>query len=133
MQTGWSERIREFADREYVSPARKNRAEIRIRVGDLQRKLKAQGFPAGYTNQILSSLESERFWGSRGLDMETPVGQPRKHETVLAFRFRDDAARWGDAPPEDPLLALAGILRGAIREGADAFVREMRRDKASAR
>ena len=130
MRTHWSDRIREMADREYVNPARLQGGQIRIRVGDIQKKLKAQGFPAGYTNQILTSLESDRFWADRGLEMDTPPGQPRRHETVLMFHFKDDVQR---LPKEsnDPLLELVGILKGAIREGADAFVRELRRDKAS--
>lgn len=131
MKTGWSDRIRELADREYVNPARSGNGKIRICVGDMQKKLKAQGFPAGFTNQILSSLESERFWRDRGLEMETPAGQPRRHETVLAFHFKENANRSLDS--QDPLLELAGLLRGAIREGADAFVRELRRDKAVSR
>lgn len=132
MRTNWSNRIRELADREYVNPAKARGGEIRIRVGDIQKKLKAQGFPAGYTNQILTSLESDKFWADRGLEMDTPPGQPRRHETVLSFHFRDDVQRSSGAA-SDPLLELAGILKGAIREGADAFVRELRRDKAASR
>ncbi len=132
MKTGWSERIREVAEREYVNPARAKRGEIQIKVGDLQRKLKPQGFPAGYTNQILTSLESERFWRDRGLEMDTPAGQPRRHETILRFHFASASAAVGKTN-SDPLLELAGVLKGAIREGADAFIRELRRDKAGSR
>ncbi len=132
MKTGWSDRIRDLADREYVNPAKRHGGTVRIRVGDMQRKLKEQGFPAGYTNQILTSLESERFWKDRGLEMDSPAGQPRRHETVLTFHFKDDNALLSKAT-SDPLLELAGILKGAIQEGADAFVRELRRDKAVSR
>jgi hypothetical protein len=132
MKTGWSDRIRELAEHEYVNPARREGGKVRIRVGDVQKKLKVQGFPAGYTNQILTSLESERFWKERGLEMETPPGQPRRHETVLTFHFRENAER-SSRKAQDPLLELAGILKGAIHEGADAFVRELRRDKAASR
>jgi hypothetical protein len=131
MKTGWSDRIRDLAEREYVHPARMDGGKIRIRVGDMQKKLKAQGFPPGYTNQILSSLESERFWKDRGLEMDTPPGQPRRHETVLTFHFQN--SRSSPQSASDPLLELAGILKGAICEGADAFVRELRRDKATSR
>jgi hypothetical protein len=128
MKMGWSDRIRDLAEREYVNPARVSGGKISIRVGDIQKKLKAQGFPAGYTNQILTSLESHIFWERRGLEMDTPPGQPRRHETVLTFRFKDGAGVPLKAS-QDPLLELKGLLRGAIREGADAFVRELRRDK----
>lgn len=132
MRTGWSDRIRELADREYVNPARKQGGDVHIRVGDMQKKLKAQGFPPGYTNQILTSLESDKFWADRGLEMDTPPGQPRRHETVLTFHFKEDIGTSSKAA-SDPLLELAGILKGAIREGADAFIRELRRDKATSR
>ena len=132
MRTGWSDRIRELADREYVNPARKQGNNVRIRVGDMQRKLKAQGFPPGYTNQILTSLESDKFWRDRGLEMDTPPGQPRRHGTVLVFHFKENAERLYKTGT-DPLLELAGILKGAIREGADAFVRELRRDRVASR
>ena len=132
MKTGWSERIREMADREYVNPARGRNREIQIQVGELQKKLKTHGFPPGYTNQILTSLESERFWKERGLEMDTPAGQPRRHETVLRFHFLHQGTK-SSKPATDSLLELSGILKGAIREGADAFVRELRRDKASSR
>jgi hypothetical protein len=32
----------------------------------------------------------------------------------------------------DPLLALRGVLQGAIPEGAEAFLRELRRDRHEA-
>jgi len=130
MTTGWSERIRNLADREYVSPARRGGKPIKIVVGEIQRKLRAEGFPDGHTNQICSSLESKKFWGERGLELCSPLGQPRKHSTTFEFRFHASTpasqVKTGGA---DPLLELMGILKGAIREGADAFVKELRRDK----
>ena len=134
MKTGWSERIRDVADREYIRPARRHQKLVKIVVGDIHQKLRAEGFPSGYTNQICTSLESEKFWRERGLELCSPMGQPRRHSTAFEFRFSDDIpGRASQAAGEDPLLALMGILKGAIREGADTFVRELRRDKATSK
>lgn len=132
MKTGWSERIRDVADREYVVPASRERKPVRIVVGEIQQKLRAEGFPAGYTNQICTSLESEKFWKERGLEMRSPLGQPRRHSTTFEFFF-DGTQPPPKASKEDPLLEMAGVLKGAIREGAAAFVRELRRDKSASK
>jgi hypothetical protein len=130
MKTGKSELVREVADREYISPARSERKPVKIVVGDIHRKLREVGFPAGHTNQICTSLESEKFWKERGLELCSPLGQPRRHSTVFEFRFRGAAGKPNlKGQGNDPLLELMGVLKGAIREGADAFVKELRRDK----
>lgn len=132
MKTGKSELVREIADREYVRPARPERKPVKIVVGDLHRKLREEGFPAGHTNQICTSLESEKFWKDRGLQLCSPVGQPRKHSTVFEFRFQGGIdSKSLKSMTQDPLLELMGVLKGAIREGADAFVKELRRDKGN--
>jgi hypothetical protein len=134
MKTGWSERIRDVADREYVRPARRDGKLVKIVVGDIHRKLREEGFPSGYTNQICTSLESEKFWRERGLELCSPAGQPRRHSTAFEFRFNKEFLGGAKVvAEEDPLLGLMGILKGAIREGADAFVRELRRDKETIR
>jgi len=51
---------------------------------------------------------------------------------VLRFRFVDSGlTRPKTGEPEDPLLELAGVLHGAIREGAKAFLEEIRKDRDS--
>ena len=134
MKTGWSERIRTVADREYVAPAKRAGKPVKIVVGEINEKLRAEGFPAGHTNQICTSLESEKFWKQRGLELCSPPGQPRRNTTAFEFRFDGSASA---TPPvkasPDPLLELAGVLKGAIREGAHAFVKELRRDKGGIR
>lgn len=91
MATGWSEKVREVADRDYVQPARQSRSRIRIRFGDLRSKMIELGLPPNHPNQVASPLESAKFWEPRGLEMCTPKGQPRKVETILEFRFVDAA------------------------------------------
>lgn len=129
MKTGWSEKVRDVADRDFVRPARKNRSRVKIRFGDLKAKMLGLGFPSQNANQIASPLESRKFWEPLGLEMCTPKGQSRKVDTVFEFRFVDETEEPGDKVENDPLLELAGILKGAICEGVDAFVRDLRMDK----
>ena len=132
MKTGWSERVREVADRDYVQPSRRKSSEVRIRFGDLHTKMQQQGFPAQHPNQIASAIESRKFWEPRGLVMCSPKGQSRKVDAIFEFRFvngNQDERNGG--LDMDPLLGLVGILKGAIREGANAFIREIRMDKGT--
>ncbi|MCU1321360.1 MAG: hypothetical protein JWM43_1009 [Acidobacteriaceae bacterium] len=132
MKTGWSEKVREVADRDYVQPSRRKSSYVRISFGELHTKMQQQGFPPQHPNQIATALESKKFWEPRGLVMCSPKGQSRKNETVFEFKFVDDSQPARKTSPEhDPLLGLAGILKGTIREGAPAFIREIRRDKGT--
>ncbi|HWZ51503.1 MAG TPA: hypothetical protein VNW54_08560 [Granulicella sp.] len=89
-----------------------------------------EGFPARHINQICSALESDKFSGTR-LELRGGKGKPRKVDTIYEFSVRERTPQPGSLHPAgDPLLELMGVLKGVIREGADAFVREMRRDKA---
>src|ERR1700687_4397065 len=130
MHSGLSEKVRQLAVKEYVEPARRKGADVVIPVGEIQQKLRREGFPSGHIRQICTSLESKLFSERLGLRPESPAGQPERVTTVFRFRFTDSTL----TPPivsetEDPLLELAGILRGAIREGAKAFLQELRKDR----
>ena len=132
MEMGRSEQVRKVAEREYVRPASMKNQEIRIRVGDLEKTLVREGFPVRHINQICSALESEKFWGAR-LELHGSKGKPRRVDTIYEFSFKEGVgeSKTATSIERDPLLELMGVLKGAIREGADAFVREIRRDKVS--
>jgi len=129
-----SEMVRKVAERDYVGPAMLRREDVRIRVGDLERTLIGEGFPPRHINQICSALESKKFWQA-GLAPLGPRVKPRRVDTVYEFSLNTVAYQKRDTPIEfaDPLLELRGFLRGAIIEGADAFVRDLRRDKEVSR
>lgn len=134
MTKGLSERVRKVAERDYVRPALSSGAAIEIIVGDLHQTLRNEGFPAAHINQVCSALESEKFWKAHGLELRTPIGQARRLSTKYHFRITTSRKFSKHSIPEkDPLLELAGILKGAIREGAGAFLRELRRDKVASR
>jgi hypothetical protein len=131
--TGWSERVRQVVDEAYVSPARGNSQIVRIPFGELKAKLVAMGFPSGHANQVVTPLESKRFWGPRGLTMVSVKHQPRTVESVLEFRFAEDS---GDtvAKVERMRRGLEAFdrVRGSMKEeiaafgGTEAFLRWVR-------
>ena len=132
MTKGRSDHVREVAERDYVYPAIARGREVRIRVGDIEKRLLREGFPARHLNQICSALESEKFLRER-MELCGPKGKPRRVDTIYQFLPVEPTPELEPRTPvRDPLLELRGVLRGAIREGADAFVREIRRDKGMA-
>ena len=130
MQSGWSEKVRQLAVKEYVEPARRKGSDVVIPVGEIQQKLRREGFPSGHIRQICTSLESKLFSERLGLKLDSPAGQPERVTTVFRFHFKEGAlSRSVASEIEDPLLELAGVLRGAIQEGAKAFLQELRKDE----
>jgi hypothetical protein len=132
MNTGLSERVRQLAITDYVEPARRKGSDVVIPVGEMQKKLRQKGFPSGHIRQICTSLESKLFYDRLGLSLDSPPGQPERVTTVFRFRFADKTrsrAGASETEADDPLLQLAGILRGAIREGAKSFLHELRKDR----
>lgn len=130
MHSGLSEKVRQLALKEYVEPARRTGESVVIPVGEIQQKLRREGFPSGHIRQICTSLESKLFSERLGLRLDSPAGQPERVTTVFRFHFTDKLiSRPAASKIEDPLLGLAGVLKGAIREGAEAFLHEIRKDR----
>ncbi len=141
MKTGWSEKVREVADREFVQPARRSKSTVRIRFGDLRARMVKLGFPQGHFNQIATPLESSKFWQPRGLEMCTPKGQNRNDDAVFEFRFvgqPDGEAVSANETPAERAFRLTEKLRGLFKEeiaaygGTEAFIRWVRSDDEDA-
>ena len=137
--TGWSDKVREIAIRDYVRPARLTRSRIRIRLGDLKVKMVELGFPKNHANQIASPLEADKFWKPLGLEMVTPKGQSRENDAVFEFKFVDETS--APAPLEEPetpmqrAFRLTEKLRGLMKDeiaahgGTEGFMRWVRSDE----
>ncbi len=154
MATGWSEKTRQFAEKEYVLPASPTRAPIRIRHGDIQASLRRLGMPAQNANQVGTSLESEKFWKPRGLKLCSPKGQSRSSDSVYEFRFADLDTLVGDSTfssgsgpaavasiseePRDRAKRVVDGLFGLLKEeiasygGTEAFMRWVRSEEDEA-
>ena len=137
MKTGWSEKVRKVAERDYIEPARNQGGYVRIRFGDLKAKMLQLGFPPSNANQIASPLESEKFWRPLGLEMCTPKGQNRTMDTVFEFKFMHDVPHSHLTTKETPAERafrlsekLRGLMKGEIAAhgGAEGFIRWVRSD-----
>jgi hypothetical protein len=138
LKTGWSEKVRDIAVRDYVQPARQSRSRVKIKFGDLKEKMLKLGFPPQNANQIASPLESRKFWEPLGLEMCTPRGQSRKVSTVFEFRFLDETETPEDRSQESSqqrAFRLTEKLRGLMKDeiaahgGTEGFMRWVRSDE----
>ena len=101
-KTGWSERVRDLAKREYVEPARATRDIVRIPFGELKSKLVRLGFPQSHANQVATPLETDKFWRPLGLELLSPKGQARTVDSIIEFRFTADPQLGGFQSEEAP-------------------------------
>jgi hypothetical protein len=89
------------------------------------------------TPAFCNAIQTRDFLNEAGVERLRIDGPGSKTSTtvVVWYRFRDatpstSVERSKDPiNSEDPLLEIAGVLKGAIREGAAAFLRELRRDE----
>jgi len=126
MTTGNSKRIREYARREYIEPARQ-RGEITVRIvaGDVHKALRLQN----RSPQVCSALRSRKFLEENHLALEKAEGPPRGMSTTMKFTYRVlDVGPAGRIASEDPLMRLKGIGRELFKSlgGGEAFIRHER-------
>lgn len=146
MNNGLSDRIRILAREKYVKSAlNEGKSSFSIRVRDLLRDLRAEGFPGGHTPQICSALQTSKFLRENGLEIEAVEGPPSKMSPTVVVRYRaaqshsqkePDTAEKSPEPvhenPEARALRLGGKLRGLLKEelkqfgGGEAFIRWVR-------
>ena len=135
-KTGWSERVRELARRDYVDPARGAELGIRIPFGEFKAKLVRMGFPSSHANQVATPLESKKFWRPLGLELISPKGQPRTVDSILEFRFTGEAnaAEHSSSERKERAMGAFERLRGLMKKeiaahgGAEEFIRWVRSD-----
>lgn len=135
--------IRSWAEREYVTPARREgRKTFAIPVRDVMRSLvEREALPRQNVPQVCQALRSPRkFLQPLGLEIERVEGPPSQTGTTVVFHYRfgeQSAAEslGGSAAPEpgSPAASLA-MLRGLLREelarfgGGEAFLKSLRTD-----
>ncbi len=132
---GLHDEIREIAKLKFVSPAqRASKGTFQIAVKSLMREAEAAGVStAGRVPAFCNSIRTRDFLDGNGVDI-VGIDGPQSGlgtKVVVHYRFRSvDNGTDGLARLEgDPLMRLRGVLKGAMREGAAAFLRELRRDK----
>jgi hypothetical protein len=136
--------IREIARREFVEHSRSTgQSEFAIAVRDLMARAQAAGIStSGRTPAFCKAIRTLDFLDENGLEVSGVEGPQSKLSTTVVVRYRfrsspDSSAGLAHGLPltasEDPLMRLRGVLKGAMREGAAAFLRELRRDKEDER
>jgi hypothetical protein len=142
MNVGLSEKVRKTAEEKHVIKAKKSGADrFTIGVLDMHHELRDAGFPPNHIRQICEALRSKIFLQRNGLKIIRTEGPPSLTSTTVVFHYAFEgmdlpshalvkAQHQQPSVVKDPLLELRGLLKGAIREGAQAFVQELRRDRS---
>jgi hypothetical protein len=126
VKTGNTDRIREYAQREYIEPARK-RGDITVRIvaGEVQKALGLHN----RSPQVCSALRSHKFLEENHLALaKPPEGPPSGMSTTMTFTYRllDDGKERQQKP--DPLARFWGIGKEVFEAlgGGEAFIRSER-------
>ena len=126
MRSGNTNRIRDYAKRQYVEPARnQGNRTLRIVAGDVHRALRLQN----RAPQVCSALRSRKFLDENHLALEKAEGPPGGMSTTMAFTYRIlDPTPGAVGGSLSSLLRLKGIGREVFASlgGAEAFIRKER-------
>ena len=137
-----SDKVRAFAEHEYVAPARREgRKRFAIQVRDVWNSLvEREGFPRQNVPQVCNALRSRKFLNPLGLEIEKVEGPPSQTSTTVVFHYRfrgepsgelvkpSDEAQSGDGG--SPIEKLYGLMRKefAAYGGGEAFLKWLRTD-----
>jgi len=130
METSHADRVREYARREYIDPARSRRQPtISVVAGDVHKGVRL-------TNRVplvCQALKSHKFLTENHLRLEKLDGPPSLMGTRVTFTYRIlDSAPCASAlhPRESPFLKLRGVAKEVFRSlgGGEAFLRKEREE-----
>lgn len=128
MPTTDTDRVREYARREYIEPARARRqSTVRVVVGEVQKAVHL-------TNRVplvCQALKSRKFLTENHLILEKWEGPPSGISTTVTFTYRilDDLGQQASTQPEEwPFRNLRGVAKEVFRGlgGGEAFLRKER-------
>jgi hypothetical protein len=143
-----SNKIRTYAENEYVVPARREgRKRFAIPVRDvLNRLVETEGLPRQNVPQVCQALRSPRkFLDPLGLEIEKVDGPEKQTSTTVVFHYRFLGEPSGDRrgaagktssvgvngkSPASPIEKLYGLMREEFAEygGGEAFLKWLRTD-----
>jgi hypothetical protein len=120
------DRIRDYARRQYIEPARKRgQPTVRVVAGDIYKALRLTGrVPA-----ICSALASRQFLRDNGLRLERREGPPSGQSTTVVFTYGLATGEQAKkAKPRSPFYDLRGIGKDVFEAlgGGEAFIRSER-------
>jgi hypothetical protein len=122
MKTRDTDRVREYALREYIEPARRH-GEITVRIvaGEVQKAL-------GLHNRsplVCNALRSRKLLEDNHLVLVKAEGPPGGMSTTMTFTYRLLDSGGKQQPETDPMLRLWGIGKVVFQDlgGGEAFIR----------
>jgi hypothetical protein len=122
-----SDRVREFARREYIEPARaRHESSVRIVAGNVQKAVRL----SNRVPLVCQALKSSKFLDENDLVLEKWEGPPSGMSTTVVFTYRLLNVR-EKAPSPRPEWSFAK-LRGVAKEvfgslgGGEAFIQQER-------
>jgi hypothetical protein len=119
------DRIREYATRNYVLPARqKKKKRLSIRAADVVRDLKL----TGKTRAVYSALESPEFLQSNDMKLVGMSSSKSGQVTAVVYTYEFAGSMQAPPPGEDSWSRLRGSLKDVFSElgGGEAYVRAER-------
>jgi DNA-binding transcriptional MerR regulator len=148
MNGNMSDKIRTYAEREYVVPARRQgRRAFTIAVRDVLNTLvEREGLPRQNVPQVCQALRSPRkFLSPLGLEIEKVEGPEKQTSTTVVFHYRflgepsgGQRSMSGAKPSgagngtkqDSPIARLWGLMRKEFAEqgGGEAFLKRLRTD-----
>jgi len=124
METSHADRVREYARREYIEPARaRHQSMISVVAGDVHRGVRL----ANRVPLVCRALKSHKVLTENHLRLERLEGPPSGMGTRVTFTYRIlDGSQQASAQPEDwPFRKLRGVAREVFRSlgGGETFLR----------
>lgn len=124
MAVSHADRVREYARREYIEPARARRqSTVRVVAGEVQKAVRL----SNRVSLVCQALKSHKFLNENRLALEKWEGPPSGMSTTVAFTYRMlDAV---EQPDGWPFKKLRGVAKEVFHSlgGGEACLREERR------
>ena len=128
MQMTRADRVRDYARRAYIEPARARRqSTVRVVAGEVQKAVRL----SNRVSLVCQALKSHKFLAENRLLLEKWEGPPSGMSTTVIFTYRMlDAVQQPSTQPEEwPFKKLRGVAKEVFRSlgGAEAFLRNERK------
>jgi hypothetical protein len=122
-----ADRVRDYARREYIEPARARRqSTVRVVAGEVQKGVRL----SNRVSLVCQALRSHKFLTENHLLLEKWEGPPSGMSTTVTFTYRvlDNVEQSPKQPEEWPFRKLRGVAKEVFRSlgGGEAFLRNER-------